>query len=328
MVMSRKKQRSRKPRKRSSRRRRRRSLTKPRRRASKGWSGTGRFRAASSQPPMEENTISSLWELNKSLKRTHLIESSDSTGCWSLVAIWAAFLTGTPLEELKMQVPVVYETLVKGFTESSVTILRHRTTKNLLFQPSGFDVWFELDTSNRSADVFNGKLTNEDLLANYEKGVISKGPSWADLANRMYGDWYVLFGMLNSLNSSAPNNFYRSVFMGDEIDAGRISLRPGEFLIVHIPRHVFIVYCEAEFKYRLIDNSYANGVSETVLAPTILLELRNALRVYHFQLREFPSPNRSRKRRLTTEEASSIQEMSDAETQNVMEGLLEDLKLT
>lgn len=327
MVMSRKKQGSRKARKRSSsRRRRRRSLTKRRRRPSKGWTGTGRFRAASSTM-LNETTIVSLWTLNKSLKRTGVIESSDRTACWSLVAIWAAFLTGTSPDDLSTQVPVVYETLVKRFTESSVTILRHRQSRQILFKPSGFNVWFELDTSNRSASIYYGSLSREDLVTNYERGVISNGNSWAELAHRMYGNWYVLFEMLSSLDSSASNKFYRSVMIDDQINPDQISLLPGEFLVVHVPHHVFIVYCEMELQYRLIDNSYPNGVSPALTAPTIVLALQDARRVYLFTFRPYPSPNIQRKRRITTEEVESIQEMSNDETQGLMEELLTDLKL-
>lgn len=317
---------SRKPRKRSSsHRRRRRSLTKRRRRPSKEWTGTRIFRAASSQ--LDEATISSLWDLNKSLKSTPLIDSSDNTACWSLVAIWATFLTGTSLEHLLAQVPVVYETLVKGYTESPVIVLRRRETRHILFQPSGFPVWFELDTSNRSADVYHGSLSREDL-SHYERGVISKGDSWTELARRMYGDWYVLFDVLSSLDSLASNRFYRSVMMGDQIRIDKISLKPGEFLVVHVPHHVFIVYCEMELQYRLIDNSFPNGVSPPQLTATeILMSLQGATRVYQFKFREYPSPNKPRKRRLTTEEVESIQEMSDGDTREVIEGLLNDLQL-
>ena len=144
----------------------------------------------------------------------------------------------------------------------------------------------------------------------------------------MYGDWYVLFDVLSSLDSLASNRFYRSVMMGDQIRIDKISLKPGEFLVVHVPHHVFIVYCEMELQYRLIDNSFPNGVSPPQLTATeILMSLQGATRVYQFKFREYPSPNKPRKRRLTTEEVESIQEMSDGDTREVIEGLLNDLQL-
>ena len=293
--------------------RRRRSSTKlrRRRRLSKECSctRTTKYRSAHALiPVVNDDVISRLWELNTRFRTTRSVATSDRTACWSLVAIWAAFLTGTLIDDIETHGPDIHKKVLDQDNDNTPVLLFHnKDAKHVIFQPIGHPMWFQLDMENLSADILDSVDSLD--LGKYERNSVTPGRQWKELARRMYGYWNVMYTLLKSETPRVPDTFYRTVHSYESRITDILPKQAGEFLVVHVPSHVFIIYCPQRFVFQIIDNSFHSkkGV-KSVTSVRVKEEMSAASVVFRFSPREFPSPNPQRKRRLTKEDLKSIEE--------------------
>lgn len=291
--MSRKKLRTRRSSPLRHRRRRSSSSRKGRgkRRLSKRHSYTRatKYRSSHSRPLLNDSSIRDLWELNRGFRApiTNEITVHERTACWSLVAIWAAYLTGMPVEELQTHGPLIYEKLltIRGEEEKMPVVLLRLTSDRVLFKPSKpptfQEVWFELDEKKKKADIYTGKVPVGD------KTVVTDGSWWMTLAKRMYGDWHAMFIQLKEFAQSNDEIVRQRVIRGKEIDPTKMFLTAGEFLVVETIGHYSIVYCNESTSYTLIDNTYKYGILPFCNALDVLKILNQAIKVFEFKKREY-----------------------------------------
>lgn len=188
-----------------------------------------------------------LWRKHTNLLKTHMSQSTtvadSTTGCWALTAMWMAYLSGVTVEAIIQKIDQVHTSVVQSTEGARIFVLAERN-EPYLFQVEGIPMWLTLTRDGKTAGIYDGADVNPND-PKYMRFKLRAGPrnQWTTIAQRMVGDWLVLYEkLLNAATGSvADENVYTDMLSKEDAQVVVKERKYDGFMVVQNPGHVYIV---------------------------------------------------------------------------------------